>query len=48
MNEYRIKYESYLGRTETTTINADTDSDARRIFYTERPLSEIESVTRIG
>lgn len=47
MNEYQIKYESYLGRTETTTINADTDSDARRIFYAERPLSEIESVTRI-
>lgn len=44
MNRYVIEYESYLGRIETTTIYADTERDARRIFDTERPLSEIRNV----
>ncbi|WP_188074746.1 hypothetical protein [Planococcus sp. ANT_H30] len=47
MYEFRIKYESYLGRDETMTITADTESDARRIFYAERPLSEINSIEKL-
>ena len=41
MYEFYIEYESYVGKKGTMTLYADTESDAERLFYKERPLSDI-------
>lgn len=47
MYEFYIEYESYMGTNESTTISADTESDARRIFNTQRPLSDTTSIEKL-
>lgn len=48
MYEFYIEYESYMGTNENTTICADTEFDARRIFEAQRPLSEITRIRILG
>ncbi|MBT2600900.1 MULTISPECIES: hypothetical protein [unclassified Oceanobacillus] len=48
MYEFYIEYESYLGQSRATTVNADTESDARRIFAAQRPLSDITNIEKLG
>ena len=44
MYDFYIKYESYMGDYDTMVISADTISDAKRIFYAQRPLSDIVDI----
>lgn len=46
MNTFIIEYESYQGNIDSMTINADTEADAKRIFYAKRPLSDIKKIER--
>lgn len=47
MYEFYIKYESYMGSRESMTVMADTESDAKRIFNAQRPLSDIVSIEKV-